>query len=108
MLVARRESVPGANSLQRSRYEEFPRRPIVLNPQHVGLAAHLAVFDVVLTPSGGFVDVSQVPFSASRALETRFHKAIMPQVPPTGDRLPSGNFKGPIMAGLLFPDPEAS
>jgi hypothetical protein len=41
-------------------------------------------------------------------LETRFHKAIMPQVPPTGDRLPSGNFKGPIMAGLLFPDPEAS
>jgi hypothetical protein len=34
-----------------------------------------------LPASRGFIDVGGVPLSAARALETRFHDAIMPQLP---------------------------
>jgi hypothetical protein len=55
--------------------------------KHVGLAADLAVFDVTLAASGGFVHCGDIPFTAARALKTRFHY-----------ELPFGNF--PIIATL--------
>ena len=54
--------------------EELLRRGIVLDAQDVGLAANLAVFDVVLVASGGFVNGSGVPFPAGSALETGLHR----------------------------------
>jgi hypothetical protein len=67
-----------AESFQRSRDEEFLRRPIELNMQHIWLAAYLAVFDVALPPARRFVDGGGVPLSAACALEACFHEAIMP------------------------------
>jgi len=46
---------------------------LVLDVEKVGLAADLAIFDVVLPPSRGFVDRGQVPLAAAGALKTRFH-----------------------------------
>jgi hypothetical protein len=37
--------------------------------QHVGPAAHLAIFDVALVASRGFVDAGFVPLAATRTLE---------------------------------------
>jgi hypothetical protein len=91
-----------AESFLRSRDEEFLRRRIVLNAQHVWLAAYLAVFDVALPPARGFVDAGGVPLSTACALEACFHKAIMPRS--RRRRLSSNRqkFNCPIMAGLSF------
>jgi len=67
------ESLNGVSDVGRlfelGRDEEFLRFPVVGNVQHVGLAAHLAVFDVALVPAGGFVHRRFVPFSTAGALE---------------------------------------
>ncbi len=62
---------------QRGGDDEFLRRRIVLYAQYVGPAANLAVFDVALPASRGFVNVGGVPFSTTRALKTGFHKRII-------------------------------
>jgi hypothetical protein len=64
-------------SLERGRYEEFLRLRIVLYPQHVGLAADLAVFDITLPAPCGFIHGSWIPLAATRTLKTSFHKTIL-------------------------------
>ena len=64
---------PGRASLQLRGDQEFLRRVVVLHAQNVRLAADLAIFDIALVASGGLVDRGGIPFSAGRALETRFH-----------------------------------
>ena len=54
--------------------QEFLRCIVVLDPQDVGLATDLAVFDVGLAASSGFVDRVNVPLTAGGALETRVHR----------------------------------
>jgi len=60
-------------SFQRRGDEKLLQRSIVFNAQHIRLAADLAVFDIVLPPSCGFVDRSRVPYSAARTLKACFH-----------------------------------
>jgi hypothetical protein len=57
------------------RNKEFVRRRIVLDPQHIGLAADLAIFDVNLPASCGFVHCGRIPLSTARTLETCLHNA---------------------------------
>ncbi len=52
---------------------KFLRFGIVGNPQDVGLAADLAVFDVALRKAGGFVHRRFVPLTAASALESWGH-----------------------------------
>ncbi len=68
-----------ASSLERSRDQEFLRRRIVLNPQHIGLTTNLAVFDIVLTASPGLIHCGGIPFAAAGALKTGFHRVIIHQ-----------------------------
>src|SRR5258708_36906718 len=56
-------------SLQIGCDEEFLRRRVILNAQHIGLAAHLAVFNVALLASRGFIYRGRVPLAASRTLK---------------------------------------
>jgi hypothetical protein len=67
-------SHPEPDSLQCSRDEEFLRRCIALNAEHIGLAADLAVFDVALLASRGFIHRGYIPLAATGTLKTRFHK----------------------------------
>ena len=53
--------------------QELLRRGVVLDPQDIGLAADLAVFDIGLAASSGLVHCRDVPLSAGGALEARFH-----------------------------------
>jgi hypothetical protein len=43
-------------SLELSRDGEFLRGEIIFNAENIGLAAHLAILDVALPATGGFVD----------------------------------------------------
>src|SRR5271165_5683371 len=63
----------GFASLQFGGNKEFLRRRVVFDAQDVRLAADLAVFDVALAASSGFVNRSGIPFSAGGALKTGFH-----------------------------------
>jgi hypothetical protein len=49
----------------------------IRNLQYVGTATDLAVFDVALNATGGLVHRSLIPFAATRALKTGFHRAIL-------------------------------
>jgi len=53
---------------------------IVFELKQVRLAANLAVLDVALTTSGGFVDVGHVPLAAAGALEAGFHEGDCSEV----------------------------
>ena len=53
--------------------EELGGGIVVLDSQNIRLAADLAIFNVALAATGGFVDRSDVPLSTRSALETRFH-----------------------------------
>jgi hypothetical protein len=44
--------------------------------ENIGLAAHLAVFDIRLGTAGGFIHCGLVPFATARALEASFHQAV--------------------------------
>ena len=44
-----------------------------MGAQHVGLAANLAIFNVTLLPSRGFIHDDRVPFPTARALIASFH-----------------------------------
>src|SRR6266852_176064 len=68
--------------LQLGRDEEFPGSGIVLNPQHIRLAADLTVFHVALLTSRGLVHSRDVPLPATRTLETCFHDEIISDATP--------------------------
>lgn len=59
--------------LQLSSDEELPHFLIVGDAQKIWLAADLAVFDVALLRSRGFIHGSLVPLAAPGALEACFH-----------------------------------
>jgi len=46
---------------------------IEFRPQHIGLAADLAILDVTLARTRGFVHGGFIPFAAARALEAGKH-----------------------------------
>ena len=77
MEILREPSCPSWRSIRLSFQfrgdKEFLRRVVVLDAQHIGLAADLAVFYVALSASGRLVDRGGVPFSAGGALESGFH-----------------------------------
>ena len=60
-------------SLQLCPNYKLLRGIVVRNVQHVGLAADLAVFNVGLSQTGGFVDRGDVPLAAGGTLKTSFH-----------------------------------
>ena len=64
-------------SLQRGPYKELLRRRIVLHSKHIGFAADLAVFDIALPASRGFIHGRGVPLSATRTLKTGFDWTIL-------------------------------
>ena len=72
-VVEKRDGGSIKTSFQFGRDEEFLRGIVVFDAQHVRFAADLAVFYVALTAASGFVDGSDVPFPARRALEAGFH-----------------------------------
>lgn len=53
------------------------RRRIVLDTQHIRLAADLTVFNVTLTASRELVDSGDIPLATTRALKTSFHSVII-------------------------------
>src|SRR5580698_3383426 len=59
--------------LQFRRDEKLLRRKIVLNAQHIRLAAHLAVFHIALPPPRRLINRGHIPLPARRALKSRFH-----------------------------------
>lgn len=63
------------SSLQFCGNKKRLRGIVVLGPQDIGFTADLAIFHISLASSGGFIDNRGIPFSARRALETRFHAA---------------------------------
>ncbi len=56
---------------------KLPAFAIIFRAQYVRLAADLAVLDVALPGTGGFVHGRLIPLSASRALETGQHSQIV-------------------------------
>ncbi len=66
--------VKACTSFQNRRDEEFLRCDVILDLQQVGLAADLAVFDVVLPPTCGFVNRGDIPLAAAGTLKASFHE----------------------------------
>jgi hypothetical protein len=58
------------NLLQLCPDEESLRRHIVLNVQHIGPAADLAILDIVLPATSEIIDRRDIPLAAARALKT--------------------------------------
>jgi len=58
--------------------KKLPGRIVPLDLQHVGLAAHLAVFHVRLAASGGLINRRLVPFPAGGALKPSLHQKSLP------------------------------
>lgn len=52
------------------------RRQVILNPQHVRLAAHLAIFDITLPVSGGLIHRRGIPLATARTLKARLHAPL--------------------------------
>src|SRR5580698_6432764 len=65
-----------SHSLQRSHDEELLGRGIVFHAQHVGFAADLAVFNIVLTPANRLIHGSRIPLATARTLKTSFHADV--------------------------------
>ena len=66
--------------------------------QDIGLAADLAIFDISLTASGGFIDRGDIPFSAGGALKAGLHVG---EDTPTGSCGPKN--QGRRTAGAAVP-----
>jgi hypothetical protein len=66
-----------AASFQVGYDEEFLRCRVVLDAQGIGFAANLAVFDVTLLASSGFIHCGRIPLAAACTLKTSFHDAII-------------------------------
>jgi hypothetical protein len=68
--------VQGKMLLQLSSDEKLLRGRVIVGAQHVGLAADLAIFNVTLPLSRGFIHDDRVPFSTARALIATFHYCL--------------------------------
>ncbi len=71
---AERRSPKPVVSLQYRGDEKLVCSFVVLDAQHVGLAAYLAVFDVALASARGFIHRSRVPLPTAGALKNGFHE----------------------------------
>jgi hypothetical protein len=76
-------------SLQRGGNEEFLHLSIVLNPQHIRLAADLAVFHIALPAACGFIHRGGIPLAATRTLKTSFHEPLCRSFLPGGTPSPA-------------------
>jgi hypothetical protein len=63
--------------LELGRDEELLLSGIVLDPKKVWFTADLAILDVVLAVSAGFIHAGNVPFATACALESGFHNRIV-------------------------------
>jgi len=62
--------------LQLGSDEELLSCRVIVGAQHVGFAADLAIFNVTLLPSRGFIHDDRVPFAAARTLIASFHYCL--------------------------------
>ena len=70
--------------LQRRRNEKLLRGEVILNPQHIRFTTNLAIFNIALPASRGFVHSRAIPLAAARALKTCFHLRLPLSYPYNG------------------------